>query len=385
MVLSSLKSLLGNSRTFAMALTSGLAFMGTVNSTPAAAETKSYVMNWFYIASYYGGESDCPEGLNPGALEFYRRDLLRLKPAKEVDEILEGFPGEDKGMKWAPFVSVRGNGKDDVYAIPETAPDPGLKMIKGKYSYGLNLDGKGAASPNSFEDPDTHEKGVNNELYRTLGCIKAYRGGVGAGSKPMWPEYVWDILRGTMPAWLITVDTGNDGNATVTFDRALTQVTRDASNTNVRPNMTFTVDPDPRGHSVLRGKIKDNVFTSTEAGNVNLVADAFGLTPEVLLKRARTRITFNPDGSLKGVLGGYQPWFAYYWSIASVSYTKEYDMSTDAVAMYYGLKKMADADPDPKTGANTTISAAYMMEAVPAYVVNSTRRISSTPTTVVSK
>jgi len=374
----------GRHKAIGAALISGLTLFGMANS--AAAETKSYVMNWFYIASYYGGESDCPEGLNPGAHEFYRRDLLRILPVEKVDELLEGFPGEDKGMKWAPYVSVRGNGKDDVYANPETSPDPGLKMIKGKHAWGFNLDGKGAASPNGFEEPDTREKGVNNELYRTLGCIKAYRGGpVGAGEIPSWPEYVWDILRGTMPAWLVTVDKQDNGDATVTFNRATTPIARDASSKTVRSNMTFKIDPDPRGHSVLKGKFKENTFTSTEPGNVTFVADAFGLTPQINMEKARVRLTINPDGSVRGILGGYQPWFDYYWSIASVSYTKEYDMSTDAIAMYYALKKMADADPDPKTGQNRLISAAYVLDMVPAYAVNALQSVSANTSTTTSK
>ena len=30
-----------------------------------AAESKSYVVDWFYMANYYGGPEDCPKGLNP--------------------------------------------------------------------------------------------------------------------------------------------------------------------------------------------------------------------------------------------------------------------------------------------------------------------------------
>ncbi len=43
-------------------------------------------------------------------------------------------------------------------------PTPGMIEVTGKYSYGFNLDGKGAASPSKFEEPETHEQGVNNQL-----------------------------------------------------------------------------------------------------------------------------------------------------------------------------------------------------------------------------
>lgn len=41
----------------------------------------------------------------------------------------------------------------------------------------------------------------------------------------------------------------------------------------------------------------------------------------------------------------------------------------DYVGLYHALKKLADADPAPGPGQNTRISAAYRVEAVPAFVV----------------
>jgi len=126
------------------------------------------------------------------------------------------------------MVMVRGNGKDNVYTNPTSSPDPMLKTVKGRYAYGFNLDGKGAASPSGFEDPVTHEKGINNQWYRATGCIRSYRA-VPPPAKPDIPETHWDILRNSMPAWLITITAvngfGKDGDATVTIDRAVERVT----------------------------------------------------------------------------------------------------------------------------------------------------------------
>ncbi len=69
------------------------------------------------------------------------------------------------------------------------------------------------------------------------------------------------------------------------------------------------------------------------------------------------------------MLGGYLPWYPIYWANASRGTGTEYDMAQDAIAMYYALRKQADADPDPKTGQNRSISSAYVIEAVPAFVV----------------
>ena len=350
----------------------GFAFGYAALAGAMAAETKSYVINWFYMDNYYGGNDDCPHGLNLSSIDFYRRDMVRLGiPKEQIDKILDGYPGAGDGRgPWVPIVVHRGNGKDDVYENPETAPDPGLKVVEGKYAYGFNLDGKGADSPKAFEDPETHDKGVDNELYRLVGCIKSYRGGEGGARRPAYSDYTWDVLRDRMPAWLISVtsDGAKDGDATVTLDRALKTIVRDASGTSARANMTFPIDPDPRGHIVLHGTIKNGVLT-TEPAQINFIADAFGMTPDLTFTGARLRLQFKPDGTLAGVLGGYQKWVNFYWGLAGRSWAGEYLHSQDSVAIYYALRRMADANPDPKTGQNRDISSAYAIEAIPAFAV----------------
>ena len=109
-----------------------------------AAESKSYVVNWFYMNNYYGGDEDCPQGLNPSSIDFYRREMVRLGyPKEQIDKILDGYPGAGDGRgAWVPIAVHRGNGKDDVYENPTTAPDPGLKVVEGRYAYGFDLGGR---------------------------------------------------------------------------------------------------------------------------------------------------------------------------------------------------------------------------------------------------
>ena len=42
----------------------------------------------------------------------------------------------------------------------------------------------------------------------------------------------------------------------------------------------------------------------------------------------------------------------------------------DLIGVFYDLTRFADAEPDPLTGENTAISAAYFIEAVPAFHVD---------------
>src|SRR5271156_1630085 len=124
-----------------------------MGSGAASAETKSFVISYFYDANFSDGKTDCPNGLNLSAIDFYRRDLAKAGHSHdEIEAALKDFPGEG-GLKqpWVPLVVTRGNGKDNVYAHPETMADPGMIEVTGKYSYGFNLDGKGAASPSKFE------------------------------------------------------------------------------------------------------------------------------------------------------------------------------------------------------------------------------------------
>ena len=60
-----------------------------------------------------------------------------------------------------------------------------------------------------------------------------------------------------------------------------------------------------------------------------------------------------------------------WYGLASAGYIKEYAASVDLPALYYALKKNADYDPDPKTGENRSISSAFMIEAVPAFLLPS--------------
>jgi len=343
----------------------------------ASAETRSFVISYLTDADWSDGKSDCPAGLNISAIDFYRRDLAKAGyKHDEIEAALKDFPGEG-GLKqpWVPMVVTRGNHKDNVYAHPETMADPGMIEVSGKYSYGFNLDGKGAASPNSFEEPDTHEKGINNQLYRVEGCIRSYRGLPPPG-RPSLPENLWDVLRDVMPAWLITVNAPNgfdkDGPVSITWDRALERITRDASGAVAQADMTYQIDPDPRSHNELKGEIKGNVVTG-EAPDWKMVLDPY-LQPDIHFTKMHMKMTVAADGSVRGVVGGYQPWSTIYYGFADQGHIKEYAASINLPALYYALKRNADFDPDPQTGQNRQISSAYQIEAVRAFAVPSSNR-----------
>ena len=353
----------------------GIVFAGMSAHSAAAAQTKGYVISWLTLATY-SQEGDCPGGIEPvadpgrGPVDtLYRKILAQLgQSPQEIDDLLKEFAGGGNRLRDAITNRGRINGKPaNVYQNPESFPDPQLNTVVGKYGIGFNLDGRGADSPNSFEDPDTHEKGVNNQYFRAVGCIGSSR--AVPPDRPTHWGYSWRLHAETSPAWLLSItgeDLSKDGDVTVTFDKAIEHMRLDAV-AGVRKDMTFRIDANPRTHNEFRGKIKDGVVT-IEPGQFTMVGDTFIVTYFDIVN-TRLRLKLNPDGSLDGLLGGYQTWAPIYFFYGSSGYTHENMLGLNMPGIYYALKKFADSDPDPKTGQNRRISVAYEIEAVPAFVV----------------
>ena len=337
-----------------------------------AATPKSFVLSYFYPATYFGDDT-CPTGLNPLPDVFFKRDLKILGlPQADVDAMFDTDYNNQNGKpttKWVSVVATRGDGKDNVYLHPTTVPDAHLLPAVGRFGYGFHLHGPGAASPYSYEDPETHEKGVDNRLFRAIGCIPAYKGSP-PPQPPLEAEYRWDSTRAAMGAWLVSIsgtDLSKDGDVTVTIESSIDPAITQDANAHTQSDMTYRVLARPASRNVLHGVIKDGVVT-TDVATIMMKCDSY-IQPIYEFREARLRLRMTPAGRLEGVLGGYQPWYPIYWSHAKVGYIDERGFGVDAPALYYALRSNADAYPDSKSGENTAISAAYMFEAVPAFIV----------------
>jgi len=95
---------------------------------------------------------------------------------------------------------------------------------------------------------------------------------------------------------------------------------------------------------------------------------------EALFRHGRIRLTLTRNGGLSGLVGGYRDWREVYgrdtFNVPSGGATRETYYHENQIAMYYALKRNADGIPDPKTGRNTAISAAFRLTARPAFVVD---------------
>lgn len=334
----------------------------------AAAETRGYVIAMVHTATYADADT-CPMGGNGGPVELRTRRLMGAGYGEaEALEIVVNGGRDAEGNRVAAaelfgsFGSGRGWGGLEVNPgnAPYLLPDPHIETAQGRFAPGFNLDGR--VDPDDFEDPDTHEKGVDNEIWRVIGCFDTFH--VRKPVRAYNENITWDAVLDGMPAWLISVsgeDLGRDGDVTVTFDRALNVALRDATG-GLLSGATYTIDPDPRSHSEFRGRIDDQVLT-IEPGDFSMQGES-QFYAILRLTNTHLRLQMFPDGSVTGLLGGYQPWSDYYQWLAVRG---ENDGQIDLPGVYYAMKRLADGVPDPATGNNTAISATYWLQAVPAF------------------
>lgn len=352
---------IGRRRRLCAALLAGIAALPLQG---AVAETKSYVVSWFYMATY-SQDGDCPDGLNDSIEQHFRKVLAQLgKSQPEIEALVKAIPG-------SMYVTYGDRGRIDgkpvsPYLYPTSVPDPQIKTLKGKVGYGFDLDGKDG--PDDFTDPETGEHGVDNQVYRVMGCFVPQR--AFPPDRPGFPAAEWDMPRDAMPAWLVEVtgdDLSKDGDVTIGIYRATAPVLRSTDGAPI-PDMTFRVSGDRRSYNVVKGHLKNGLVTSNTFA-FNMLGDIF-YQPEFHLADARLRLTLKSDGTARGVIGGYENWRNLYSAYAAGGVFNEAVVSLDVPGIYYALKRMADAYPDPKTGENMAISTAYTIEALPAFIVH---------------
>jgi hypothetical protein len=340
---------------------------------PAAAlESKTFVVGWFSHATN-NTDGDCgPGGPNPTVQDQYIKDLQDLGiSGEEIEALLKEREDGEGPNRFAEIIRSRGriDGKPvNPYMYPSTVKDPEWKALTGSLAYGFDLDGKGPDQPGSFTHVDTKQKGIDHKLYRAVGCYRAFRGSL--EGRPTYWDWLWGQLKDSQPAWLITItgeDLSKDGEVTITFDRALEFLASNVDGT-PRADVTYRIDPDPRSHNVMKGRIENGVVTASMDGMFRMYSNPLGL-PEFRLQGAKFDFKLRRDGTADGFIGGYQPWSDLYFAFASGGQAIEQCIVGDIPGLYYLLKKNADGHPDPNTGVNSTISAAYYMEAVPAFAV----------------
>src|SRR5579862_5926797 len=334
----------------------------------ASAETRWYVVGMLHTATYSDGHyrpgDNCPHGSNGRSLDVYRRILKNEYHYSDADAdaVLAG-----KKDKKGDLVTNRGriDGKPaSVYIYPMSAPKTNDYLVEGHHAFGFNLDGKGLTKASAFEDPETHEKGVENQLFRAIGCYAQYD--INLPVRPYYEEGVFVTNLPWVPAWLFSV-TGDsldkDGDVTVDFYKAIEHPRLSADN-GLLHGATYTIDPNPRSFGHMKGRIVKGVLHS--AGDQISLEDEPPFYMQLSLSRPQMRLTLSADGTAAGYIGGFQPWIDW-WAV--VAEYRENQQGLDLSTLYWNLQALADANPDPRTGKNTAISVTYRIDAVSAYAV----------------
>jgi hypothetical protein len=308
------------------------------------AETRGYVIGWFATATNSDVADNCPRAArDPKRSEYIATGGV---PPRNDRALVDGKPVPP--LDYPDAVQV----------------DPNIETVVGKYAYGFDLGGPAA---NKFIDPETHEK-VDNQLWRAIGCATGFE-----ATPPVLPyseTAPWENMVDTEPAYAIQVtgaDLSKDGPVTVTLDRTLRHLERDAAG-GVRSDVTYVLDPSPRSHNVLSGQIMDGRLT-IKPGNIWLEGD-MPFYSQIDLKNAHMRMRSVPGGKIVGYWGGYTDWHVWI-----STYTARPAASADGVGIYRAMEKLADAGPDPVTGKNQLISTTWRVEAVPAFLATTDGKI----------
>jgi hypothetical protein len=334
---------------------------------------------WHFVPSVIQGKDACPEG----PVVKTRESFLATLSSQEQERIQRKENEVELRRRWAESVSgPNGTNMCSQYA---SFPDrPTVRTVQSKFAWGLDLDGDasgGSADPDgcphqNFTSP-TGEVGIDNQAYRALGCKLEWRGKDGKGG---------DLVRGlegflasgefTQVILLRGVDSlANDDDVEVIYGNTPDRPVVDSAGKFIW-NASYTVsNKPPRERNVLHGRIHNGVLTTepaliklTQTWGQRAQTDLRGIRSRWTLHKGRLRLTFQPDGTLKGIVAGYQPIEEFVISPSLGGMGALMDAGIDCAAEYNTLKKLADGMRDPRTGQCTAASTALDFAAVPAFV-----------------
>lgn len=306
----------------------------------------SVVMHWSLYQTPEG-KAECPNGFNEyGPREVFKAYFGDGKGHAVVDTQLAR-----EGLKYFPL------DKEDKFPYHHA---------QGKIATGINLDGKIGA--NDFTSPDG-VRGVDNNLYRAMGCARIFRAPDGA----IFFFATKQVRDYTFNRAMIEIsevdDLTNDPDVTVTVYRGLDPLVQDATGDKVLPGGTQR--PDMRfGKRFIqrtKGKIEDGILLTEPVDNLRLPWEMFPPVPDYLsIRGGRYSLRLTPERA-EGVIAGYADVEKLYRHVTTWS-THHFSYGTlDAPRFYREVKQLADGYPDAD-GNMTAISSALAVNMIQVYI-----------------
>jgi hypothetical protein len=348
-----------------------LLWSGVGNAAPVVGEeTLGFAVYSFYTAVHETKYMDeCPRGLAIGNDEIWWKGL----DPKVRDELTDGGEIEPVTYSRRAMSVLRGPNGEDVCWNPEVVKDPPLKTVQGNVSFGMDLDGSagGSGAANScphenFISP-TGDPGIDNQMYRLLGCVYGWRenGYVESNAN--------GELRDTSQGLILIEVSGvnnrrNDDEVTVSFYRGGDELPKD-SRTKILPYASYRIHDVPGYGVSARGKIVDGVL-HTESVDASLPNYGNLSHHDIHLKGMRLRLNINEDsGRVKGMFAGYRDFDNFWHSFRKLEFLHVTGQFS-CPGVYAAANELLDGYPDPVTGKCTALSSAYNIEAVSAFVIH---------------
>jgi hypothetical protein len=309
---------------------------------------------------------ECPDGIAIGNDEIWYEALSPQEKARWT----QGGQLQVLDLPRRSQQYLRGPKGEDVCWSPQSVVDPPMRTVRGRYSYGMNLDGNddGAATANTcahenFVGPGG-ARGIDNQLYRLMGCVYGYR-------DKGYLEHHANRERQDESKGIILIDVAgvddprNDAAVEVTFYLSATTLHFDAKG-RIVPFSTYEPVPGRYGDKV-KGRIVDGVL-ETDPADVTLPIYGNDAATDMVFRGLRLRLRIDADGNrATGLWAGYHPVDSFWDHIQKVQHNVPVGQY-DCPALYAAAHKLADGYPDPKTGQCTALSSAFQFDAVAAFV-----------------
>jgi hypothetical protein len=316
--------------------------------SPIRAGAIAYALTALRWATYLSPSApvDCPEGVNYGP----RDEFKALYPHDGTTRNLADTQLKREIENW----------------FPTTAPDPfPFYAAGGRVALGLNLDGK--VGPNDFISPQG-EPGIDNQLYRALGCINSYRDAHGTNDELNSLEVVKESYNRLLIEITGVTSLDHSEQVEVNVYRGLDPLLTDARG-DILPGGTERIDTrwGARFIQHLHGRIVDGVLI-TEPANLAFPWAVFEVPADEYLRGAILRLKLTAKGA-EGLIGGYADIETWYLQLmrSQSTHCQSYGQLA-SMSLYKELRRLADGYPDPKTGENTAISSALRAQFTQVFI-----------------
>lgn len=338
---------------FASTVSLAAASEATPESTPQDG-TIGYVLTDLYWAMYQTpeGEAECANGFNDQG----PREQFRILFPEDEKRTVVGTQLTVEQWTWHPETA------------PDSLPLPWHK-VTGTVARGMNLDG--AIGEHDFTTPGGLQ-GVDNQLFRAIGCIIGFRG-------PDGVEFIFenraiaaDAYNRTMIELVGVDDLANDNDVQVVIYRGMDRLLTDATGREVVPGGTQRIDTEwgRRLIQLVDGKIVDHILTTEPTDEMVIPWQNLSVPSQQRIRGMRMQLELTPTGA-EGMIAGYADVETWYKQLIRNDSTHHLgDGQISALSLHKALRRLADGYPDPKTGNNTAISSALDAKFKQVFIVH---------------